>query len=361
LCPYANCVNYDAENRQIFFAGDTYVYDGDGQRVSRKRNDGTTVYVYDISGQVAAEYQSGTLNTPPCSTCYLTVDNLGSTRMVTDQNLTVISRHDYMPFGEEIIQGYAGRSSQFGSGDNVTLKFTGKQRDTESGLDYFGARYYGSALGRFTSPDWSPRQEPVPYADFENPQTLNLYTYGNNNPLKNRDLDGHCTVDGEQHFGWCIWHTLGFYQTEKEQADTARQALSPMHGFTINGQTPAEIAQNGTNQEVIAAQRTAIEILAGEGMRLCAPGVSCGVVVPPVGGGTAWVRVGRWMSTEELGEMQASGVAQEKQGAGGFTCGAPCQRRCIQERPRWQCLCRVRYSCGSCETCGFRLGENPRA
>jgi RHS repeat-associated protein len=80
--------------------------------------------------------------------------------------------------------------------DGRRSRCTGKQRDTESGLDYFGARYYGSALGRFTSADWSATPEPVPYADLTNPQSLNLYVYVQNNPLKNRDLDGHVCVFG---------------------------------------------------------------------------------------------------------------------------------------------------------------------
>jgi RHS repeat-associated protein len=70
-------------------------------------------------------------------------------------------------------------------------RFTGKERDTESGLDYFGARYYASTLGRFMSPDWSEEPDPVPYADVENPQTLNLYGYVTNNPLRLYDPTGH--------------------------------------------------------------------------------------------------------------------------------------------------------------------------
>ena len=73
----------------------------------------------------------------------------------------------------------------------MRYKFTGKERDTESGLDYFGARYYGSSMGRFMSPDWAYDAEPVPYAELSNPQTLNLYAYVNNNPLRSRDEDGH--------------------------------------------------------------------------------------------------------------------------------------------------------------------------
>ncbi|MDE3169526.1 MAG: RHS repeat-associated core domain-containing protein, partial [Acidobacteriota bacterium] len=52
------------------------------------------------------------------------------------------------------------------------MHFTGKEHDTESGLDYFGARYDSSALGRFMSPDWSSQVEPVPYAKLGDPQSL---------------------------------------------------------------------------------------------------------------------------------------------------------------------------------------------
>ena len=68
---------------------------------------------------------------------------------------------------------------------------TGKERDTESGLDYFGARYYGSTMGRWMSPDWADKPEAVPYSQLDNPQSLNLYGYVNNNPLSEVDDDGH--------------------------------------------------------------------------------------------------------------------------------------------------------------------------
>ena len=78
----------------------------------------------------------------------------------------------------------------------VPSHFTGKERDTESGNDYFGARYYASSMGRFLSPDWSAKAEPVPYAKLDNPQTLTLYGYMQNNPLGGVDQDGHCSGDG---------------------------------------------------------------------------------------------------------------------------------------------------------------------
>jgi RHS repeat-associated protein len=70
--------------------------------------------------------------------------------------------------------------------------YTGKERDAESGLDYFGARYYASSMGRWMSPDWADKPEAVPYSDLSNPQSLNLYGYVKNNPLSQADPDGHC-------------------------------------------------------------------------------------------------------------------------------------------------------------------------
>jgi RHS repeat-associated protein len=75
--------------------------------------------------------------------------------------------------------------------------FTGKERDAESGNDYFGARYYASTMGRFLSPDWSAKVEPVPYAKLDNPQSLNLYAYVQNSPLDRMDADGHFGQGGK--------------------------------------------------------------------------------------------------------------------------------------------------------------------
>ena len=75
--------------------------------------------------------------------------------------------------------------------------FTGKEHDTESGNDYFGARYYASSMGRFLSPDWSAKVEPVPYSKLDNPQTLNLYAYVGNNPFSRVDPTGHADIAAE--------------------------------------------------------------------------------------------------------------------------------------------------------------------
>jgi RHS repeat-associated protein len=82
----------------------------------------------------------------------------------------------FTPFGRELPDGSTG----------MHYKFTGKERDAESGLDYFGARYYGSNMGRMTSPDPSG----LAYADITNPQSFNLYSYVMNNPLRFTDPSG---------------------------------------------------------------------------------------------------------------------------------------------------------------------------
>src|SRR5262249_13664890 len=72
-------------------------------------------------------------------------------------------------------------------------KFTGKERDSETNLDYFGARYYSNGLGRWVTPDWAAKATAVPYAEFSDPQSLNLYSYVRNVPTTRFDADGHDT------------------------------------------------------------------------------------------------------------------------------------------------------------------------
>ncbi|HET9182935.1 MAG TPA: RHS repeat-associated core domain-containing protein [Candidatus Angelobacter sp.] len=79
--------------------------------------------------------------------------------------------------------------------NRIRSRCTGKERDTESGLDYFGARYYSNGLGRFITPDWAAKAVDVPYAEFSDPQSLNLYSYVRNVPTTKFDADGHCLED----------------------------------------------------------------------------------------------------------------------------------------------------------------------
>jgi RHS repeat-associated protein len=94
--------------------------------------------------------------------------------------------YDYLPFGEEIPAGTLGRGSCYPAAPGADgVKFTGKKRDGETGLDFFGARYMSSAQGRWTGPD-------KPFADQHpaDPQTWNLYAYVRNNPLRLVDDTG---------------------------------------------------------------------------------------------------------------------------------------------------------------------------
>ncbi len=207
---------FDGENR-IVTARDgnpqpnTYSYDGEGQRVKKVTNNGavTTVFVYNALGQMVAEYTDGGLPTAN-ETSYLTSDTLGTPRVIVKANGEIKSRHDYLPFGEEIFAGTGSRAPQqgyttHGGADGVRQRFTSKERDDETGLDYFLARYYSSSQGRFTSPDefkggpdelfvlgsGDKEKQALPYADIASPQTLNKYQYCLNNPLRYIDPDGH--------------------------------------------------------------------------------------------------------------------------------------------------------------------------
>ena len=183
----ANAIVYDAENHQTSYGTSSYSYDGERRRVKKVVGSVTTIFVYNVLGQLIAEYDNST--SPPAGggTSYLISDHLGSTRAVMKSDGTV-ARHDYLPFGEEIPSTIGGRSSVSGysAADSTKQKFTQKERDTESGLDYFLARYYSSAQGRFTSHD----PVFVTAKRLIDPQRLNQYVYVRNNPLAWVDPDG---------------------------------------------------------------------------------------------------------------------------------------------------------------------------
>ncbi|MBL0155550.1 MAG: RHS repeat-associated core domain-containing protein [Bryobacterales bacterium] len=175
-------LTYDGENRlatsKLGTVTTTYDYDGDGRRVKK----GAVTYVYDAFGSLAAEYGGATVTS---GTQYLTADWLGSTRAVSAGG-TVTERRDYLPYGEVIPSTRGGRTALWAASVGVRQEFAGKERDSETGLDYFGARYFAGAQGRFTSPD-----PPLLDQHVEDPQSWNLYTYARNNPLVYVDPTGN--------------------------------------------------------------------------------------------------------------------------------------------------------------------------
>jgi RHS repeat-associated protein len=245
--PFPAYYEYDAENRMTTARGSssssdaTYFYDGNGRRVKKAGSGiGTTVFVYDVTGQLLAEY--GNQQQTAGGTSYLTSDDLGTPRVITGANGNVTGRHDYQPFGEEIPISYGGREAIGGypANDRLRQKFTLKERDDETGFDYFIARYYASGQGRFTSPDEftggpveyfaaAASNNPTFYADLTNPQTLNKYQYCLNNPLRYIDPFGHQQqenwYDRLMKFLGLLWKASGGIDPGMgyEQSETSRK------------------------------------------------------------------------------------------------------------------------------------------
>jgi len=152
----------------------------------------------------------------------------------------VIARHDYIPFGEEIPSGIAGRNSQFDGYDNVNQKFTGKERDTETSLDFFQARYYGAGMGRFTSAD------PLAGLDPYDPQSWDAYAYGRNNPLSYVDPTGESYQICDANWQNC---------TDKKNELTDDEFASEKKLSQANG----EVFSNGTLSHTDANGNTVVD------------------------------------------------------------------------------------------------------
>jgi RHS repeat-associated protein len=118
---------------------------------------------------------------------YLFADHLGTARVMTNSTGAIQQQSDYYPFGGERVVA-----------NNVanTYKFTGKERDAETGNDNFGARFYGSNMGRFMIVDPSRKS-----TDLSNPQSWNRYAYSLNNPINYVDRNGLWPT-------WVFWKRL---------------------------------------------------------------------------------------------------------------------------------------------------------
>jgi len=162
-----NTYTYDAENRLIAAGGQNYLYDGDGNRVAKcastcasgtpgtfywRGADGNTLVESTTAGIFEYEYvffngqrvaQRSLTGSEPIY--YYFSDHLGTHTIITDGFGKVNYESDFSPYGEEMnITDLTGFSQNY--------KFTGKERDSESGLDNFDFRYYASSLGRFMIP-----------------------------------------------------------------------------------------------------------------------------------------------------------------------------------------------------------------
>ena len=209
----SNTLVYDAENRAVSATNQSsaglYTYDGNGLRVEKCVpicTTASTVYVFSGS-KVIAEYDNGAVPTAPSreyvygggalvakidssGTKYFHQDQL-SNRLVTSSTGAVVEQLGHFPFGDP-----------WYNATNDKLYFTSYERDAESGNDYAMARYYVWRIGRFTSLD------PVS-GSTSDPQSLNRYTYTENNPISLVDPSGKMEdeVDdgggGGGGGGWC--------------------------------------------------------------------------------------------------------------------------------------------------------------
>jgi RHS repeat-associated protein len=192
--PYTPTYTYDAENRLRGISTTTYTYDGDGSRV--KKSNGSTGTLYWAGGMAESDLTAVSTtwkeyvlfgskriarrDASNSTVHYFFSDHLGSTAVITSSTGTIEQDMDYSPYGGVV----------FGSSADHYL-FNGKEYDSETLFYNFGARYYSGAQGRFLTPDWAAKPTTVPYAVFGDPQSLNLYSFVENNPINRADADGH--------------------------------------------------------------------------------------------------------------------------------------------------------------------------
>lgn len=230
---------YDAENRIIIGSGVGYSYDGDGQRVEKStgtlywRGAGSdTLVESDLGGNATAQYifflgrRVARVDKPSGLVHNFTQDHLNSSRISwtgsSSSTIAVQQDIDYTPYGITV-----------GAAPIDHYQFTGKERDSESGLDNFGFRYYASTMGRFMKPD-----DPFNWNE-SNPQSLNLYGYVGNNPLNRVDPDGHDCIYIDNDSGKMTGFSRG-------DCDNSTEALANS-GVYVNG-TVDVINENSQDQ-----------------------------------------------------------------------------------------------------------------
>lgn len=168
-------------------SGESVIYIGDLMEVTSA---GVTKHIF------AGPMRIGTL-TATGQKLFIMTDHLRSTTLVSDQLANVVQRMDYEPYG--------GLINNARSGNPASLRhtYTGQETDPESGLMYYGARYYDPAVGMFISPDSQTRRKDEPQrfqepdlfvAAYTEPRMLNRFAYCDNNPMIYTDDTGEFVV-----------------------------------------------------------------------------------------------------------------------------------------------------------------------
>jgi RHS repeat-associated protein len=263
-------LTYDAENRIVSATSpqngnEYFIYSGDGRRVLKTwtpygGSTHTTTYVYSPGGQLAAEYTNQISATT--GTSWMFNDVLGSVRAVTSEkpqsgNVSITECYDYLPFGRMLSSSDNGRdtgcypaSPDFALSTMESSKFTGKPHDAESGLDYFGARYYSAAQGRFLSSDGLQSKKEW----LSEPQRWNRYEYALNNPFKYHDPDGKDAVAeflfGSQYRDVSTFDLL-FGQEARSDYKKAWDAFLDDHRTLTHGLSPFPTSKSDVALQVI--------------------------------------------------------------------------------------------------------------
>jgi RHS repeat-associated protein len=242
---------YDGESQMKTAAGVTYSYDGDGRRVAKVAS---KLYWYGSGGEILAETDSSgnllnefiffggkRIGIAPVSgpRFYYVEDMLGSSRFMAKPT-AICYDADFTPFGGE--RAYSNTCTQ------NNYKFEGKERDTETQNDDFGARYYTWRFGRWLSADWSSVPVAVPYANLTNPQTLNLYAMVSDDPESFADLDGH-----------------QYGRLEVQDDDNINEAESAYAGFVRGAE---QAAQERKNQQSTTSANAPTNAEVGHGSEL---------------------------------------------------------------------------------------------
>jgi len=158
-------------------------------------------HIFAGSQRIATKVADANLSTIETEQYYYHPDHLGSSSYITDATGQVYEHLEYFPFGE------TWTHEQTGNPKVTPYRFTGKELDEETGLYYYGARYYDPRTSVWQSPD------PIlnKYVSGEgnggvyNPINLGVYTYTYNNPINLSDPDGNIPIDTVWDAASIIW------------------------------------------------------------------------------------------------------------------------------------------------------------
>jgi RHS repeat-associated protein len=231
-----------------------------------------------------------------------------------------------LPFGDQL-NSYPDQYACSTADDSTPLHFTGKERDYESGNDYFGARYYASSMGRFMSPDWAAQEEPVPYAKPDDPQSLNLYAYVENNPLLRVDADGHFPDWGDvaAFVGGAVnaWTSDNLLGAGRQEQGSAAGQIGAMVGDAVAVYTASQEMATGGGMALAGAGETLLTAPAaasGAGALIPAAGAAVATAGVVMGVHGATVAGTAAMNLSKAGGNFSSKTKQDAKAAAGGKC-----------------------------------------